>query len=81
MLLLAHLGTRTLVLAGLTANRCVLWTASDAYMRDLRLVVPSGCVASVDPRDGRRSLEHMYRILKADTRRAAEIDLEVLRAR
>ena len=35
-LLLEHLGTRTLVLTGFTAERCVLFTANDAYMRDFR---------------------------------------------
>jgi nicotinamidase-related amidase len=46
----------------------MLWTANDADMRDYRLVVPSDCVASVDPDDCRRSLEHMRRVLKARTR-------------
>jgi hypothetical protein len=34
------------VLTGMAANICVLFTANDAYMRDLLLAVPSDCVAS-----------------------------------
>ena len=80
-LLLTHFGARTLVLTGLTAEGCVLFSASDAYMRDFRLVVPSDCVASASPGDCRRSLEHMRKTLKADTRPAAEIDLTALTER
>ena len=34
--LLEYLGTRTVVLTGMAANICVLFTANDAYMRDLQ---------------------------------------------
>jgi len=80
-LLLAHLGARTVIIAGLTAEGCVLCTASDAYMCDYRLLVPSDCVASVEPDDCRRSLEHMQRVLKADTRPAGQLDLAELTRR
>src|SRR3954467_4193086 len=44
--LLEYLGTRTIILTGIAANICVLFTANDAYMRDLRIIIPSDCVAS-----------------------------------
>src|SRR5947207_12157242 len=44
--LLEYLGVETVVLTGIAANICVLFTANDAYMRDFRLVVPGDCVAS-----------------------------------
>jgi nicotinamidase-related amidase len=44
-LLLEYLGAKTVILTGIAANICVLFTANDAYMRDLRLIVPSDCVA------------------------------------
>jgi nicotinamidase-related amidase len=78
-LLLEHLGAHTLVLAGLTADNCVLFTAADAYLRDYKLFVPADCVASIDPDDNRRALAHMQRVLKADIRPAAELDLGDLR--
>ena len=67
-LLLRYLRTRTLVLGGLTADRCVLFTASDAYMRDFRLVVPSDGVASIDRAANRRALAQMRTLLAADVR-------------
>jgi nicotinamidase-related amidase len=44
--LLRHLGSRTLILAGLTTNSCITCTAHDANMRDLELIVPSDCCAA-----------------------------------
>ena len=64
--LLTYLRARTLILTGLTADNCVLFTASDAYLRDFHLVVPADCVAAIDPRHTRQALEHMRRVLKAD---------------
>jgi nicotinamidase-related amidase len=74
--LLDYLGVDTLVLTGLTADRCVLFTAADAYMRDLHLIVPSDCVASIEARDTEAALAHMARVLKADTRPSTQLELE-----
>ena len=74
-LLLRHLGARTVILTGLTGDICVLLTAHDAYMRDLELVVPADCVASVDPAENQHALRYMARVLKADTRPSSELDL------
>ncbi len=79
-LLLAHLGTRTLVLTGVAGNFCVLFTAHDAYMRDFKLLVPRDCVASNAEADDRYALEHMAGVTKADTRPAGRIDFAALRA-
>jgi nicotinamidase-related amidase len=76
--LLAHLGAKTLILTGVAANFCVLFTAHDAYMRDFRLVVPRDCVASETEADDRYALEHMAKVLKADTGVASAIDLSAL---
>jgi len=74
-LLLRYLGTRTLVLGGLTGDRCVLFTASDAYMRDLRLVVPSDGVASIERGANRRALEQMRTLFDADVRPSRAVTL------
>jgi nicotinamidase-related amidase len=47
-LLLEHLGVRTLILTGLLADSCILFTAQDAHLRGYRVVVPSDCVAARD---------------------------------
>src|SRR3954468_4680070 len=44
--LLAYLQTEAVILTGIAGNICVLFSASDAYMRDLRLYVPSDCTVS-----------------------------------
>lgn len=65
--LLHYLGTRTLILAGIAGDACVLQTASDAYMRDYRLIVPADCTASIEPGDNDTALAWMRRVVKADT--------------
>jgi nicotinamidase-related amidase len=77
-LLLKHLGVENLIIAGLTTDRCVTFTAHDAYMRDYRLFVPENCSASIRAEDHRVSLETMNRVLKADTGRWGDLDLEAL---
>ncbi|MDQ3584662.1 MAG: cysteine hydrolase family protein [Pyrinomonadaceae bacterium] len=73
-ILLGYLQVKTLIMTGLTADICVLFTASDAYMRDFHLAIPADCVASADPEETKHALEHMRRVLKADTKPSTEID-------
>lgn len=76
--LLAHLGTRTVVLAGFATDVCVLATALDATMRDLRLVVPSDASAALEPADHDAALAYLRRVADATTPPAAEVDFEAL---
>jgi nicotinamidase-related amidase len=73
-LLLDYLGSHTLILAGMAANLCVLFTAFDAHQRDFHLHVPSDCVASNTIEDTRQALGQMARI-GIDTRPSDELDL------
>jgi nicotinamidase-related amidase len=77
--LLDYLGAETLILTGVTADICVLLTAADAFLRDLTVIVPADCVASVEPEHRGQALRYMARVLDADVRPAAELDLEGLR--
>ena len=77
-ILLDYLGARTLILTGVQANICVLFTANDAYMRDYTLVVPSDCVASSDPPEAEHALQQMQVVLKAQVTPSSELDLEAL---
>src|SRR5947209_12544443 len=79
--LLEYLGVRTVILTGVAANICVLFTANDAYMRDLHLVVPSDCVASNSEEENRYALDQMAKILKADTRPSTELSFQALARR
>jgi nicotinamidase-related amidase len=77
-LLLKHLGTQRLILTGVSTNSCVLFTASDAYMRDIQLAVPGDCTAACNCQEYEFAMEQMRSMLKADTRPAREIDLNSL---
>jgi nicotinamidase-related amidase len=74
--LLRSLGTRTVILTGVAGDNCVLFSANDAYMRDLRLHIPSDCVASESEAQNRYALELMARVCKADITPSTELDLE-----
>jgi nicotinamidase-related amidase len=78
-ILLEYLGVRTVILCGVATNICVLFTANDAYLRDLQLFVPSDCVAANTPEESHYALAQMQKILKADIRPGSEIDFAELR--
>jgi nicotinamidase-related amidase len=77
-LLLRYLGAHTLILTGLTGDSCVLFTASDAFLRDYRLYVPADCTASMDAEANARALGYMQAQLDADIRPSHNLDLETL---
>ena len=64
--LLEALGIRRVILAGIAGNICVLFTANDAYMRDLRLYVPADCVVSNTPADNDHTLRQISTVLKGN---------------
>ena len=73
-LLLEHVGSRSLILAGIAGNNCVLFTANDAYMRDFKLFVPSDCVVSETTDENDYALKQMEKVLKADIRKSSELN-------
>jgi nicotinamidase-related amidase len=77
-LLIDYLQVRTLVLAGFTTDICVLFTASDAYMRDLDIIIPPDCSAAASMKHHQSALDHMSRVLKVKTPRSGEIDFREL---
>jgi len=77
-LLIDYLQVRTVVLAGFATDMCVLFTASDAYLRDLHIVVPPDCSASASQTHHRTALEHMSRVLHVKTTPSNEIDFRQL---
>jgi len=54
--LLEALGAQCVILGGLAADSCVLFTACDAFMREYPVWVPSDCVASETDAATRRAL-------------------------
>ena len=77
-LLLRYLKADTVILTGIAGNICVLFTASDAYMRDFHLLVPRDCIASETEADNQYALAYMSKILKADTRPSTDIDFKAM---
>jgi nicotinamidase-related amidase len=71
--LLGDLRIRTVILAGIAGNICVLFTANDAYMRGLRIFAPSDCIVSNTAAQNEAALEQMRVVLKADIRPSAQL--------
>jgi nicotinamidase-related amidase len=78
--LLVYLRTRRLIIAGFSVERCVLFTANDAFLRDYELYVPRDCTAAIDDGDSDAALRILERVLGADTRLSEQLDLVELTA-
>ncbi|SOD82458.1 cysteine hydrolase family protein [Spirosoma fluviale] len=76
--LLTYLKVKHVILTGLSTDSCILFSANDAYMRDLTLSIPVDCVASIKPAHTHDALAYMKRVLQADTTPSNKIDLEAL---
>jgi len=72
--ILQYLGTRTLIIAGLATESCVLVAATEAHVRDFKLIVPSDCVAGLSARDHGQALQLMRRNFQAGTSGWKSID-------
>jgi nicotinamidase-related amidase len=77
-LLIDYLQVRTLILAGFATDMCVLFTVSDAYLRDLNIIVPPDCSAAACAEHHEGAMEHMTRVLHVNATPSAEIDLSEL---
>ena len=76
--LLDYMGARRLVLTGIAADVCVLFTALDGYVRDFEIVIPEDCVAALSPTHRDEALRYARRVLHADTTPSTELDLATL---
>jgi len=65
--MLQEFGTRKLAICGFATDMCILATAQDAHMRNLKLKIPSNCVAG-PPENGPLALNIMRDSLGADIR-------------
>jgi nicotinamidase-related amidase len=64
--LLGTLRTRRVILTGIAGNICVLFTANDAYMRELRIFAPADCIVSNTAADNDHALRQIETVLKGD---------------
>lgn len=73
-ILLSALGSKRLILVGLAADICVMYSANDAYMRGFEIVVVSDCVESNTDEEKERALTHMRERLKAKLVSSKELE-------
>ena len=73
--LLPRLGVSRLVMIGVAADICVLFTAADAHMREYDLWVPRDLVASHHDERARWALEMMQNGMSAEIRPTSELSL------
>jgi nicotinamidase-related amidase len=72
---LQYIGVERLILTGASSHQCVLFTANDAYVRDLQLLIPRDCICAPSAADTRLALQYFSRVLKADIRSSARLRL------
>ena len=66
--LLDDLHISRVIVTGIAGNICVLFTANDAYMRDLRVYAPADCIVSETADLNAYALQQIEQVLKGDTR-------------
>ena len=64
--LLAALRIRRVILTGIAGNICVLFTANDAYMRELKIFAPADCIVSNTAADNEHALRQIRTVLKGN---------------
>ena len=77
--LLRDLGTKRVILTGIAGDNCVLFSANDAYMRDLKLHIPSDCISSNTEAENQYALQLMKKVVKADITPSTDLDVEAMR--
>jgi nicotinamidase/pyrazinamidase len=66
--LLNDLEIDEVLICGVLTNICVLYTAVDALMRGIRVIVPETCVAALNETDHKWALRQINEVLKPITR-------------
>ena len=64
--LLEALRIRRVILTGIAGNICVLFTANDAYMRELKIFAPADCIVSNTAADNDHALRQIETVLKGN---------------
>lgn len=57
--MLSEAGIKRLILAGVNTHACIRMAAIDAYQRDIRVIIATDCVDSIDPEHHDVSLRYM----------------------
>jgi nicotinamidase-related amidase len=71
--LLERLRIRRVIVTGIAGNICVLFTANDAYMRDLKLFAPADCIVSNTTADNDHALRQIKMVLKGNVAQSTQL--------
>jgi len=71
--LIEALRVRRVILTGMAGNICVLFTANDAYMRDIEIVAPADCIVSNTTADNEHALRQIELVLKGRVALSTEL--------
>src|SRR5690349_16890518 len=63
---LQQLKIERLIIVDVTSHQCVLFTATDAHVRDFQIVVPSDCIGAPHPAHSRHALYILSHALEAE---------------
>jgi nicotinamidase-related amidase len=64
--LLEALRIRRVILTGIAGDICVLFTANDAYMRELKIFAPADCIVSNTTAINQQALRQIHTVLKGN---------------
>jgi nicotinamidase-related amidase len=64
--LLDELGISRVIITGIAGNICVLFTANDAYMRELKLWAPADCIVSNTVAENEHALRQIESVMKGN---------------
>ena len=78
--LLETLGVRRVILTGIAGNICVLFTANDAYMRDLEIFAPRDCIVSNTAAENDHALRQIENVLKGNVTESTRLQFRPRRA-
>ncbi len=76
--LLGYFKVKRLILTGISTDSCIVFTATDAYMRDYEIYVPSDCTTARNEDYTQNSLTFLERTVRANLTPSTELDLQKL---
>jgi nicotinamidase-related amidase len=74
--LLETLRIRRVIVTGIAGNICVLFTANDAYMRELKLFAPADCIVSNTAAENDYALRQIQIVLKGNVTPSTQLRLK-----
>jgi nicotinamidase-related amidase len=74
--LLETIRVRRVILTGIAGNICVLFTANDAYMRDLKIFAPADCIVSNTAEDNEHALRQIETVLKGNVTQSTRLTFD-----